>query len=280
MFLTKEELSHLYLTKNLNTKEIADLKNCKRGAIFRLLHFYGLKIKSISESKIGRKIKPCSEERKKEISNKLLGRKMDWGEKLSDNAKNNPNYGMKGKHHSKEIKDKIRQIKLGEPRVDLMGEKNPNWKGGKVKLICTICKKECYVKPYRISNFLCCSTKCRLEYLKREIRPKIILPVKDTSIELKIQSFLKQLGIEFFTHQYMKEIEHGYQCDILIPSLKMVIECDGNYWHKYPIGNELDHIRTKELLENGFKVLRLWEFEINSMTIENFKERIENARKP
>ena len=70
-------------------------------------------------------------------------------------------------------------------------------------------------------------------------------------------------------------IPHRYQCDIFIPYLNMVIECDGTYWHKYPVGNDLDHIRTKELLDKGFKVLRLWEFEINKMTIEEFKRRLE-----
>ncbi len=107
-----------------------------------------------------------------------------------------------------------------------------------------------------------------------EYRKNQILPFMDTSIELKIQNFLKQLGVDFFTHQYIKEIEHGYQCDILISSMNLVIECDGDYWHKYPIGTEIDHIRTKELLEKGFKVLRLWEHEIKLMNLENFKNKI------
>ena len=111
---------------------------------------------------------------------------------------------------------------------------------------------------------------------RKNHRAKQILPIKDTRIEVKIQMFLKELGYEFFTHQYMKEIEHGYQCDILIPALNLVIECDGNYWHKYPIGRDIDHIRTKELIEKGFKVLRLWEYEINNMDINKFKERLKN----
>jgi very-short-patch-repair endonuclease len=94
-----------------------------------------------------------------------------------------------------------------------------------------------------------------------------------TSIEIKIQNFLKKLNIEFFTHQYIN-IEHGYQCDILIPSINLVIECDGDYWHKYPIGREIDQIRTSELLEKGFKVLRLWECEINKMSIKNFQNKL------
>ncbi len=113
---------------------------------------------------------------------------------------------------------------------------------------------------------------------QREKRVNQIFPKKDTSIEVKIQNFLKQLGIEFFTHQYMK-IEHGYQCDILIPSINLVIECDGDYWHKYPIGNDVDHIRTKELIEKGFKVLRLWEFEIKSMKLNDFKNVLQRRKK-
>lgn len=104
-------------------------------------------------------------------------------------------------------------------------------------------------------------------------RSKQILPIKDTSIEVKIQDFLKKLGVDFFTHQQMK-IKHSYQCDIFIPSMNLVIECDGLYWHKYPTGTEIDHIRTKELLQKGFRVLRLWEDKIKKMTLEEFKEEI------
>jgi very-short-patch-repair endonuclease len=97
--------------------------------------------------------------------------------------------------------------------------------------------------------------------------------------ELKIQSFLKLLNIYFIPHRYMSEINHAYQCDIFISSLNLVIECDGDYWHNYPIGNEIDHIRTKELLDKGFKVLRLWQREINSMNIKDLKLIINKIKK-
>ncbi len=106
-------------------------------------------------------------------------------------------------------------------------------------------------------------------------RPFQIIPKEDTSIEVKIQNFLKTLRIEFFTHNYMK-INHHYLCDIFIPSMNLVIECDGDYWHKYPTGRDIDHIRTKELIEKGFKVLRLWEFEIKAMNINDFNRRLQN----
>lgn len=100
-----------------------------------------------------------------------------------------------------------------------------------------------------------------------ENRKTQVLPTKDTSIELKIQNFLKQLHIKFLTHQYIKEIEHGYQCDILIPvqkgiKKKTIIECFGDYWHKYPLGREIDIQRGNELREKGWRVIVLWENEI------------------
>lgn len=118
-------------------------------------------------------------------------------------------------------------------------------------------------------------TKERLAKLKIE-RSKRKVPYQDSKIELKIQSYLKELGFSFFTHHYIDKIKHAYRCDLFIPCLNTIIECDGDYWHKYPIGKDLDHIRTKELIEQGFKVLRLWESEIKPMTIKQFKNRIQN----
>ena len=100
-----------------------------------------------------------------------------------------------------------------------------------------------------------------------------VLPKKDTTIEIKIQNFLKQLNIEFLTHNYIN-IEHGYQCDILIPSLNTIIECFGTYWHKYPVGRDIDSIRCQELREKGFKVFVFWENEIKLMELNDFTEKI------
>lgn len=120
----------------------------------------------------------------------------------------------------------------------------------------------------------------------KKARSKCILPFKNTSIEVKIQNFLKQLNIEFYTHQYM-HIEHFYRCDIFIPiqnkvNQNTIIECYGDYWHgnilKYPKLNQMqieqieeDKIRTKELIEKGYRVIRLWENEIKVMNLNNFE---------
>jgi len=113
-----------------------------------------------------------------------------------------------------------------------------------------------------------------------------ILPVKDTSIEVKIQNFLSLLHIEFYTHKYISVINHSYQCDILIPeqkgiNQKTIIEADGCYWHNCPICNlknakinKNDKIRTKELIEKGFRVIRLWEHDIRKMEVNDLRNKI------
>jgi very-short-patch-repair endonuclease len=109
----------------------------------------------------------------------------------------------------------------------------------------------------------------------KEKRILQITPIKDTSIEIKIKNFLNELQIEYFQHKYIN-INHGYQCDFFIPSKNLVIECDGDYWHQYPTGVNIDKIRTSELIEKGFKVLRLWEKEIKILSLNDFKEKLRN----
>jgi len=120
----------------------------------------------------------------------------------------------------------------------------------------------------------------------RKMRDKIKIPKKDSTIEIKIQDFLTLLKVEFVTHKYIN-LEYAYQCDIFIPSLNLVIETDGDYWHgnpkMYPINKlnerqigqrKRDISRTKELLEKGYKVIRIWENEVRKITLEDFKEKI------
>ncbi len=190
--------------------------------------------------------------------------------------------GMLGKKHSDKYKEKMSELmkgnKNGIGNKSRLGERAWN-KGIKGKNSHSYGKSISIQTREKIS--IGNSGKIRSEETKqklRDLRLKQIFPMKDTKIEVKIQMFLKELGYEFFTHQCIKEIEHKYQCDILIPALNLVIECDGDYWHKYPVGLEKDHIRTKELIEKGFKVLRLWEREIKIMDINNFKEKLKDEQ--
>jgi len=108
-----------------------------------------------------------------------------------------------------------------------------------------------------------------------EARAKRIFPKKDTVIEKKIQGYLNNLGIEVATHKLIYLPSGAYQCDAFLPSLNLVIECDGNYWHNYPNGNGIDHIRATEIEKENINLIRLWEQEIKNLTLEDFAGIIE-----
>lgn len=223
-----------------------------------------------------------SKESKKKMSQNMKGRvPFNKGKKLSTWMSEDKNELRKQKIKKtvsirrRERKEKLGYINSDETKKKIKDTLKEGYATGRIKNNSGCFKKggiskkkgKTYEELYGLEKGR------RLRKIKIENRKNQIFPLKDSSIEVKIQKFLKQLGIEYFTHQYMK-IEHGYQCDILIPSMNLVIECDGDYWHKYPIGNEKDHIRTSELIEKGFRVLRLWECEINKMGLVEFKEKI------
>ncbi len=95
---------------------------------------------------------------------------------------------------------------------------------------------------------------------------------KDTKPERIIQGLLNGMGIKFIKHKPIIDIIHKYQCDIFIDP-DIIIECDGDYYHKYPEGREIDKIRVKELKDGGYKVLRFWERDINN-NLESCKNKI------
>ncbi|MEK6878729.1 MAG: DUF559 domain-containing protein [Nanoarchaeota archaeon] len=183
---------------------------------------------------------------------------------------------LHGSIRAKEIKEKLSKWRQGKSYEEIMGRRLAEKKR---KQHSTQLKKIAPQISAKLKEFY--KTEEGLKARKKiseqmKIRaPTTIFPKQDTSIEIKVQNFLKLLGIPFFTHQYMKEIEHRYHCDIYIPSMNLVIETDGDYWHSYPTGLKIDHIRTQELIEKGFKILRLWENEIKSMDLSSFKKRLE-----
>ncbi len=192
-------------------------------------------------------------------------------------GESNPMYG---RCHTKATKKKISKETKKSMQNEEVKKKIKYWLNKQMSNDTRIKMSNAHKKIWQTENYI---KRMKEHHNKPEVKKRfkelmknVVTPVKDTSIEVKIQNFLKQLSIEYFTHQYMK-IDHGYQCDILIPSMNLVIECDGDYWHKYPIGNDIDHVRTKELIKKGFKVLRLWEFEINAMTINEFEGRIKSG---
>lgn len=93
---------------------------------------------------------------------------------------------------------------------------------------------------------------------------------KDTSIEIKIEQLLNNIGLHYIKQHGISKI--GI-VDFYIPTKNLVIECDGCYYHRCPIhhpvdmhgSREKDALRTSKLEQAGYKVLRFWEHEINNM---------------
>ena len=101
-----------------------------------------------------------------------------------------------------------------------------------------------------------------------------------------IENFIKPLGLEYTTQYYLKDI-HQY-CDVYIPSLNAVVECDGSFWHcderLFPDGPKYDYQKRKILLdekknnyckEHGIKCIRIWEYDILKHP-EEVRERLKN----
>jgi len=195
--------------------------------------------------------------------------------KIKENHKNvkGKNHPFYGKHHSKETKDIMRLLKI-DKKLSIKHKQN----------LSKSLKGREFSKEHRENLRKIRIGKKNSEETIRKIkmaRTNQIFPIKDTKPEIKIQNFLKQLGIEFYTHQYIKNIEHGYQCDILIPSQEgierpTIIECFGDYWHKIPYGNPIDSVRCQELRTKGFRVFVFWEREIKAMELNDFKIKIRN----
>ena len=98
-------------------------------------------------------------------------------------------------------------------------------------------------------------------------------PFFDTKIEKKMAKELFKRKIPF-----VKQFRVGnFVCDFSIPLFKIIIECDGDYWHANPniykesqlttIQKEKiqrDRFKNKLLLKKGWIVLRFFESDINS----------------
>lgn len=267
-----------------------------------------------------------SEETRKKISDSNKGKK-GWNKgiphsnetkiKMSNNHwSKKPNYihPMLGKHHLektiKKLEEKIYSKRRGRTYEEMYGEK----KAQKIKEIQSKnitkqhqlgLRKGLYKKigKAQVGKHNSPNTEFKKghkvpEYIRESIRKNRktqIFPKRDSKQEVKIQTFLTQLHIEFFTHKYISEITHSYQCDILIPKQetegiiipqKTIIECDGCFFHACPIckmkeyhwtkeRKATDEIRTKELTEKGYNVIRLWEHEIKVMELNDLKVKLE-----
>ena len=81
-----------------------------------------------------------------------------------------------------------------------------------------------------------------------------------SSLERTVGSLLEALGIEFIPQHPIGR----YVVDFIVPSKKIVIECDGSFWHSRPGRPEKDAERDADLGAQGYRVLRLPQVDIEA----------------
>ena len=82
----------------------------------------------------------------------------------------------------------------------------------------------------------------------------------DTKIELAFEAQLRANKIKYLK-QYNAD---GIACvDFFIPKYKIIIQCDGNYWHSKEKHRQRDVDQDLRLWFKGYKVFRFWGSEIN-----------------
>ena len=167
------------------------------------------------------------------------------------------------------------------------GVGNPNYKKGNIKINCLNCGKEFERPAYQENRAKYCSKKCKDEYWSKvlsktkEHRERLILQGikakktqknKFTKPEKIVYDYLNKNGIECIPQYPMYNM---FVVDFFIPSLNIVIEVLGDYWHgnpsKYSFAElsetqlkhqKKDKIKKDFLLSKGHNVYMIWENDI------------------
>lgn len=159
------------------------------------------------------------------------------------------------------------------------------YKKKRVTITCKQCGKQIEAPPSVAKHKNYCSKKCRddfkRDYVKRFCRNchkyfslprweyekgkgsfccrKCFQEYKgETLIESTVRKVLKRKKVKF-----VQELKVGkYYVDFLLPEHSIVIECDGEYWHRSVFAQKRDLAKDKFLIERGYEVCRFTEKEI------------------
>lgn len=120
-------------------------------------------------------------------------------------------------------------------------------------------------KPASFGPFISAHAKVRWASYSKERKAQILKPawtaqqMVPSGLEYKIRSQLEAMGIPFIPQQPIGP----YFVDIYVPSLKRVVECDGEYWHSKPKAIAFDKRRDSYMRNHGYSIVRLSGTEIN-----------------
>ena len=227
--------------------------------------------------KKGHKYKYSEELRKKLSLQKMGSKNPNFGKKLSEKTRKKMSVARKGGNEGsfKKGEHRSRKTEFGKGQI-------PHNKGKKAtpaeRKKLQLQAKKFYAdggEPWNKGKIGVYSEEV-LEKI-RKARLKQVFPLTDTKIEKILQKRLREKGIKFEKHKSILG-----QPDIFIEQ-NICIFADGDYWHGNPMmfspndeitssgGRkkvweiwEKDEKINQKLIQNGYKVLRLWEEEINN----------------
>jgi len=230
---------------------------------------------------------PKSEEAKKNMSKAKKGKKLNhpkgcacfickdqsgekhpwYGKTRSEKTKRKIAETKKGVSHSNDCKCPFCASSFGEdnPMYGITGEDHPMYGTKRTEET----KKKMSEKIKEIFNteeMRSKMSKIRSKYLSNRSRDDY------TSIELKTADYLDKLNIKYDPQHYIESSWGGYSLDFYLPNYKLVIECDGCYWHNcYECGfsdenerNRIDKSRNTYLINKNYNLLRIWEHDFKN----------------
>lgn len=246
--VTAKKLNRLYWEDEKSTAEIGKIYGVNADTVRRRMIEFDIPRRPPSQGNAGKKF---TEEHKRRIS------EAHKGKTASDEARQNMSKATKRRWEDPEYRDKCLKILASR---DYSGEKNPFYgKKHSEESLRNMSLGHVDVSGDKNPMFGRHHTEKAKEKI-REARLKQIIPAKDTSIEIAVQNELRRIGVPFEKHV---PLLNKYQVDLLLED-KLIIECDGDYWHSRSGVKQKDRKRDIELEEAGYTIFRLKEHQINS----------------
>lgn len=140
-------------------------------------------------------------------------------------------------------------------KTQIVGTGHPLYR--RVETVCLWCEKTFIVKRTHALNperGKFCSRECVGGYASS------LQDGRRSSLEYAVEAELTNRKIEFIPQKKMAQ----FVCDFYLPDRKLVIECDGKYWHSIPKVAARDKRKDAWLTSHGQKIVRLGEDEINT----------------
>ena len=190
------------------------------------------------------------------------------GIKLTEEQKSKQNREglQKGWGWNKGIKNEI-------ARQRMLGENNPNW-GGEISR-----KRQRTGSLSHPGETNGMWNKKHTDEVKEICRQAKIKNMKDgvyaSSVSRGEKELLEKLIEKFgeVIHQFTVPNYHRVY-DMYIPSLNLIVEYDGDYWHREEKYLPKDSIDTAKAIKRGFKIFRYWESIIKEKGLDNIVEDI------